>query len=70
MSECPNQPDLTEMVTAVKVLAEKIDLLVSQYQQIVRWLLIVVCIIALGRSGIDVARDLISKNVQAQEVIK
>ena len=68
MSETPNE--LSEMTTAIKVLAEKIDLLVTQYQQIVRWLLIVVCVIALGRSGFDTVKDMLSKGAQAQEILK
>lgn len=70
MSDCPNQSDLSELTGAVKVLAEKIDLLVHNHQQVVRWLLVVVCVIALGRSGIDVVKDWVEKPVRAEEVVR
>lgn len=65
MSECPNQSDITELTAAVKVLAEKIELVVTNHQQVVRWLLIVVCVIALGRSAIDLGKDFFDKTAGA-----
>lgn len=57
MYDCPVRPDMEALTGALKLLTEKIDNLVTIYRDIVRWLLIVVCIIALGRSAIDLGRD-------------
>jgi len=68
MSECPMSPDVESLTASIKVLAEKIDLLVIQHQTVVRWLLIVVCVIALGRSAIDLGEKFI-KHAVAQEQV-
>jgi len=52
------QPELSELTGAIKVLVEKTDTLIQLNRDIIKWLLIVVCIIALGRSAFDVGKDI------------
>lgn len=56
--DCPLIPEITELTVLTKVLIERIDTLVSLHRDVIKWLLIVVCVIALGRSGIDLAKNL------------
>lgn len=44
---------LQELRGAIEVLGEKVDTLVSLHRDMIKWLLIVVCVIALGRSAFD-----------------
>lgn len=64
---CPGQPQLDELAASIKILAEKIEVLcnfadtaISWNRQIIKWLLTVVCIIALGRSALDLGRSVVS----------
>lgn len=57
---CPAQPDISELTGAIKVLVEKTDTLIQLNRDIIKWLLIVVCIIALGRSAFDVGKDILA----------
>lgn len=61
--KCPAQPDLGDLTGALHVLAEKIDHLIKLHRDIIRWLLVVVCVIALGRSAIDVGEKLVNQAV-------
>ena len=55
---CPAEAELRELTGSVKVLVQKVDNLIALNRDIIKWLLIVVCIIALGRSAFDLSRDL------------
>lgn len=59
LNSCPFKPDIQELAGAVKVLVEKTDTLIQLNRDIIKWLLVVVCIIALGRSAFDVTKDLL-----------
>ena len=56
--------DLSEQVstltTSIEVLVAKMDTLIQMNRDVIRWLLIVVCIIALGRSAFDVGKDILA----------
>ena len=57
-SRCPLGPEITENTASIKVLVEKIETLIQLNRDIIKWLLVVVCVIALGRSALDVGREL------------
>lgn len=58
---------LKEIADGTKANAEAIKTLVTLYREGFRWLLIVVCVIALGNKAVDLARDLWGPHqVQAQ----
>ena len=59
--EWPCQYDhtlLTEIAEGTKANSEAIKTLVTLYREGFRWLLIVVCVIALGNKAVDVVKDL------------
>lgn len=64
MAECPSQPDIHSLTNAINLLVEKTDMLISMNREIIRWLLIVVCVIALGKSALDVGRELLGHATQ------
>lgn len=73
LTECPMEPELTELAGAIRVLAEKVETLVHSQREVTRWLLVVVCVIALGRSAIDLGKAIVSdltKPAQAIEELK
>lgn len=47
---------MTEIAEAVKVNAAEIKTLTGYHRDIIRWLLVVVCIIALGNKGLDLIK--------------
>ena len=49
---------LIEVAEGTKANAEAIKTLVTLYREGFRWLLIVVCVIALGNKAVDLAKDL------------
>lgn len=49
---------LQEIAEGTKANAEAIKTLVTLYREGFRWLLIVVCVIALGNKAVDLAKDL------------
>ena len=49
------------VVSSIEVLTQRIDTLVVLNRDIIRYLLIVVCIIALGRSALDLAKGWFGK---------
>lgn len=58
---------LQEIAQGTKENAEAIKTLVTLYREGFRWLLIVVCVIALGNKAVDLARDIWGPHVvQAQ----
>ena len=61
--QCPIVPEVGELTSSIKVLCEKTDTLITLNRDIIKWLLIVVCIIALGRSAFDVGKDLLTHAV-------
>jgi hypothetical protein len=63
--DCPLAPDIDALVGSVKILAEKVDQLVSHNKEIVRVLMIVVCIIALGRGALDIGREIFGHTATA-----
>lgn len=56
---CPLAPHVEPLTASIKILIERTDTLISLNRDIIKWLLIVVCIIALGRSAFDVGKDLL-----------
>lgn len=67
MADCPMQPDLNKLTNSVQLLAGKVDSLLDLHKWVIKWLLIVVCVIALGRSAIDLGKDWFSAtNVRAE----
>lgn len=50
------EEDVRNLTAAIAVLASKVDTLIAMNRDIIRWLLIVVCVIALGRSAIDLGK--------------
>ena len=60
--------DLEGVTQAILVLTEKVDTLISLNRDIIKWLLIVVCVIALGRSALDVGKDLLGAKAHAQGI--
>lgn len=68
--EWPCQYDhnlLVEVAEGTKANAEAIKTLVTLYREGFRWLLIVVCVIALGNKAVDVAKDLWGSKLVAAE---
>lgn len=65
---CPAAPDIESLTSTIKVLTEKIDTLISLNRDIIKWLLIVVCVIALGRSAFDVSKELLGGKAHAQAI--
>jgi len=59
---CPYQPELDALTGSVRLLAGKVDRLLELHRWIIRWLLIVVCVIALGRSALDIAKEWLAQN--------
>ena len=49
---------LTEIAEGTKANSEAIKTLVALYREGFRWLLIVVCVIALGNRAVDLVKDL------------
>lgn len=64
----PEGCDLEGVTQAILVLTEKVDTLIQLNREIIKWLLIVVCVIALGRSALDVGKDLLGAKAHAQMV--
>ena len=65
MNDCPNQPDLSDMKESVKVLAAETRNLANNLNTFGRYLLIALIIIALGRTGIDIGKELLGKTAAA-----
>ena len=63
---CPLKPDLdaelSDLASSIKVLAERVEGLISLNRDVIKWLLIVVCLIALGRSALDITKEIVGKN--------
>ncbi len=55
--DCDVDKELKSLEASVNQLSERIDVLNSLIQNIIKWLIIVVCIIALGRSAIDLGEQ-------------
>lgn len=59
ISNCSFDNDQIErLVSATERIGEKMDIITAQHKDIVRWLLIVVCAIALGQRLTDAAKDI------------
>ena len=54
---------IERLISATEANGAKIDGLTNQYNQIIKWLLIVVCVIALGAKLVEMAKDLWGHNV-------
>lgn len=54
---------IERLISATEANGAKIDALTSQHNQIVKYLLIVVCVIALGAKLVEMAKDLWGHNV-------
>ena len=61
--------DLEGVTQAIMVLTEKVDTLIQLNRDIIKWLLVVVCVIALGRSAFDVGKDLLGGKAHAAQHI-
>jgi len=69
--ECPMGPDITRLSQSIELLVERMDSLIQLNRDIIRWLLVVVCIIALGRGALDVGNELLTKAASvSNEVIR
>ena len=63
-SGCGYDPEQIErLIAATKANGAKIDSLTTQHNQIVKYLLIVVCVIALGAKLVEMANDIYGHNV-------
>jgi len=58
--ECPMAPDIERLITSIQLMAEKVDNLIKFQRDVTKWLLVVVCVIALGRSALDLGKTLLS----------
>jgi len=54
---------IERLIAATEANGAKIDALTSQHNQIVKYLLIVVCVIALGAKLVEMAKDIYGHNV-------
>lgn len=54
---------IERLIAATEANGAKIDGLATQYNQIIKWLLIVVCVIALGAKLVEMGKDLWGHNV-------
>ena len=54
---------IERLIAATEANGAKIDSLTSQHNQIVKYLLVVVCIIALGAKLVEMAKDIYGHNV-------
>lgn len=61
MSDCPNQPDLNDIKESLKLLAQTVGELAQSQKTILKYILVCICIIALGRTGIDLGKELLGK---------
>jgi len=65
---CSGQPELNKLTASIDLLSQKIEQLLDLHRVIIRWLLVVVCVIALGRSAIDLGhgflKDVASANAE------
>lgn len=50
---------ISDATEAIRIQSEKIDALIKLNEQMMKWLLAVVCIIALGKELVSVTRQLI-----------
>lgn len=73
---CPLGPDVNAFTLSIEKLNERINSMIALqselliwHKQVIRWLLGVVCIIALGKSAIDFGRDILAKEVPAAHAI-
>lgn len=55
--KCSITGEVHELTASVKLLTERVDNLIQLNRDIIKWLLIVVCIIALGRGAMDLFKD-------------
>ena len=62
-SPCPIAPE--KLISLMEVLVNKVDTLINLHRDIIRWMLIVICVIALGRSAFDVGREIFVKGIVA-----
>lgn len=46
-----------KLSASIDLLSQRVDTLIALNRDVVKWLLIVVCVIALGRSAIDLIKD-------------
>ncbi len=51
--------EIVDLTSNIKLLSEKVDALITLNRDVIKWLLIVVSLIALGRSAIDIGKDMI-----------
>lgn len=58
MTECPNQPDLQELKEAVASLVVEIKAMIKSLDMNMKYMLICLCIIALGRTAVDLGERL------------
>lgn len=59
---CPMRTDFTLICNTLDGLASKIEHLIDLHRWVIKWLLIVVCVIALGRAALDLGENLIKKS--------
>lgn len=57
--DCPMKPDIEELIGSIKLLAKEVQTLAELQKHVTRWLLVVVCVIALGRSALDLGNSLL-----------
>lgn len=60
--------DVSELSASVKLLAERIENLIALNRDVIRWLLIVVCVIALGRGLLDISQAML-KSQDAKAIV-
>ncbi len=58
--ECPMAPDIERLITSIQLMAEKVDNLIKFQRDVTKWLLVVVCVIALGRSALDLGKSMLT----------
>jgi hypothetical protein len=55
--------EISSLTTSVKLLTDRVDHLIQLNRDIIKWLLIVVCVIAVGRGSIDLLKDFYKNDV-------
>lgn len=65
--ECPAKPDLEALTNNIILLTDKMENLINLNRDVIRWLLVVVCVIALGRSAIDLGKDFFKGHAHVAE---
>lgn len=65
-----NHAEMSEIKDNLNTLTQSIQVLTTYYREMTRWLLIVVCVIALGKETLSLAKSLWTQNASAEQAEK